>query len=267
MNCALFLRKAEPDAAGDNYHAEFSRAGFECTSIPVLGVSLYPDIVLPNQIRIMSLDQLSCIIAAYYAAVIVTSKNSAAALASLDRESPPTGHPEIKCFAVGKQTAERLQSLGAGWAVCCDPETKNAASLAEFIISSHDASCSKPYLFLCGQKRRDTIKQTLVNARLSVDEVIVYSTTPLDFSEQFSIWSSHVEKYERKIACFFSPSGVDAALDELLPLLSDSWILACIGSTTYDHLMQQKGVERSLHVVCADKPTPSYLLRAIMEKM
>ncbi|CAG8796624.1 26964_t:CDS:2, partial [Dentiscutata erythropus] len=143
-------------------------------------------------------------------------------------------------FVVGKATSKvaddlKFNTLGLN--------SGNAESLAEYIIQFHSQHNTQnfhqnelPLLFLTGDKRLDKLPTRLSQAGIKLEELLVYETKP---DENFSIELENIVKKDKQIdwIVFFSPSGVDVALKNLMKL--DLWKtvkIASIGKTTGSYL-------------------------------
>ncbi len=179
---ALLLREAcEPDP----YVAALDAVGFAARCVPVL------------RFEPVERSQLAETMAqaGNYAGLILTSPRAADALHGLDlaawRENPT--------FVVGPATAERARTLGLR------PEGEEAGQADDLATAILAHRFDRPLLFLCGDRRRDTLPERLRAAGLALEERVVYRTL-LDASalraeaDGLTAW-----------VVFFSPSGVEAA--------------------------------------------------------
>ncbi|CAG8617623.1 22889_t:CDS:2, partial [Racocetra persica] len=137
----------------------------------------------------------------------------------------------------------------------------NSESLAEYIIQFHSENnpTALSLLFLTGDKRLDKLPTRLSEVGIKLEELLVYETRP---DENFSTEMVNIVKNNRQMdwIVFFSPSGVDVALESLMKL--DLWKtvkIACIGKTTGDYL-EKNGIK--VHVI-SPKPEPESLACSI----
>ncbi|CAG8692418.1 12623_t:CDS:2 [Cetraspora pellucida] len=163
-------------------------------------------------------------------------------------------------FVVGKATAKAADDLNLN---TLGLKSGNSESLAEYIIQFHGESnpTALPLLFLTGDKRLDKLPTRLSEAGIKLEELLVYETRPYG---NFSTELENIVKKNRQIdwIVFFSPSGVDVALENLMKL--DLWKtvkIACIGKTTGDYL-EKNGIK--VHVI-SPRPEPESLTCSINE--
>ncbi|KAL3662955.1 hypothetical protein V7S43_011901 [Phytophthora oleae] len=200
-----------------------------------------------------------------YSGILVTSPRSAIAVANvvdgLDTGLKLKVLEKLRAkpvFSVGAATSRELLPLGV---VCKGDDAGSADVLSEYL--HHDdvlpADCKeKPMMFLCGDKRRDTLPDSFRSRGLPLEELVVYQTCA-------------VQNVEFPAECkvpdwivFFSPSGLKVVKD--LPLPWESIRKAAIGKTTATALHEH--AEATEHFfweadVTAPKPKPDSLAGAI----
>lgn len=231
----ILLRSA--DAPPDPYVAAFEHAGREAVCEPVLAFTFPRQAALRD--RLTRRD--------HYAGLIATSPRVAAALDRVFTERSElaqTWHG-APAYAVGPKTAARVEALGLR---SRGAEAGDAAALADRIVG--DAP-SAPLLFLCGNRRRDTLPTRLREGDVPFDELVVYETHPRDSldlpSSTGSTWLA-----------FFSPSGLEA-VRQAEAVDPAEYRIAAIGPTTAGAL-EESGL--SVEAVAA-KPSPEGLVAAI----
>ncbi|MEZ4703444.1 MAG: uroporphyrinogen-III synthase [Rhodothermales bacterium] len=147
-------------------------------------------------------------------------------------------------FAVGPATARLLAA--AGFAPVGE-ESGEASRLARQVVRRETAH---PWLFLCGNRRRDALPGQLVAAGVPFEECLVYRTVDLEPD-----WRAYAVP---TWMAFFSPSGVLHAA----PALPDTWRAvraAAIGPTTAEALKTAGWMPEAI----AAAPTPAALATAI----
>jgi len=238
----VLLRSADEP---DRYLAAFRENDMRAVCEPVLTFAF------PNQERLAShLEDVD-----RYAALVATSPRVGTALDRLfaDQEDLAARWRGAPAFAVGPKTAERVQEVGL---VTRGADAGNAAALAEQIAA---AVPSGPLLFLCGNRRRDTLPNQLREADLAFDELVVYEaqtcrdlTLPLSQEPPGSPW-----------LVFFSPSGLEAV--EQAPSVDSKQLrdtrIAAIGSTTGGALAEAGWTVEAV----AAEPSPDALVEAICD--
>ncbi|KAL4141040.1 hypothetical protein PRNP1_014163 [Phytophthora ramorum] len=166
-----------------------------------------------------------------YSGILVTSPRSAIAVdnvvngldAGLKRQVLDKLRA-IRVFSVGAATSRELLPLGV---VCQGDDAGSADLLAEYLHQDGvlPANCKdKPMVFLCGDKRRDTLPNSFRSRGLPLEELVVYQTCAVhdvEFPAECKIPDWIV---------FFSPSGLKVVKD--LPLPWESIRKASIGKTT-----------------------------------
>ena len=230
----LFRAPAERDP----YEAALEKAGFRCRSIPVL------DFEYVNQ------EALRKMLAhpKRYGGLLLTSPRAAEALAEALTWLPNQVATWIvkPTFAVGPRTSEQLRQLGF------QPQGEhagNAERLAD-VLEEKANEIDGPLLFLCGNRRRETLPERLRRSGIAFKECVVYHTrtqADLEIPDEAPDWM-----------VFFSPSGVEGVLrtSEV-----ETWRtrVAAIGPTTSEAL-KQAGLPAD---VTAGTPTPEALVQAV----
>ncbi|NBB75309.1 MAG: uroporphyrinogen-III synthase [Bacteroidetes bacterium] len=228
----VLLRSASgPD---DAYVRAFEAAGFQARCVPVLTFRFPRQAALRDRLARPS----------RYAGLIATSPRAVRAIEQAGPDEPFWAHWTSKpAYAVGPKTAAALRALGVAPQ---GEDTGRAAALASMI-----AKTEKPYLFLCGNRRRDTLPAALQEAGTPYEELIVYETHPraaIDLPDPDSgDW-----------IVFFSPSGIEAlaaASAEAVP----AYRVAAIGPTTAAALRDHGWPPEAV----AEAPAPSSLVAAL----
>ncbi|TPX36296.1 uroporphyrinogen-III synthase [Synchytrium microbalum] len=267
MNQILFLRaqtESEPGEAPtpDEYETAASDAGYSSTCIPILSSNLVES-KLAELDRIL-LEQPEC------RGIIATSKRGVEALqtcigriASRRVEwTCESSWKQIPVYTVGPSTARIITQCGF---TPLGSDTGRAAKLAKLIISDteKESSTTSPYIMLCGDKRRDELPSQLTNAKIPFMELIVYETGPNPVFEQELVKTYEgTDVSQPAWIVFFSPSGVDFALE---PLKRQVWWqdvrIGAIGPTTSARLKQ---LDLKVDVE-SPKPTAIDLIQAIRD--
>ncbi len=235
----VLLRASDPS---DPYEAVLEAAGFDVRSRPVLAFSP----VAPERLA-AALARPEA-----YAGLVVTSPRAVAAIRGCypDPGRLPAGWREKPVYAVGPRTAAAVRALG--WTPVGE-EAGSGAALASIIITAaeHGAEgAARPYLFLCGDRRRDDVPHRLTAAGLAVEECVVYRT--------------HVRAGVKLPPAspggwlvFFSPSGVETVHPG--EVRASGWRVAAIGPTTA-RALAEAGIPAS---AVAAEPTPEALRDAL----
>ena len=173
-----------------------------------------------------------------YSNYIFTSKNAVKVFLN---QSERLEKSKFRAYCVGEKTKAHLEENG----VKVVEMAQNASELAEILVKNHQ---NESFLFLCGNKRRDELPETLTKNNVQYKELEVYRThlNPKAFQRDFDG------------VLFFSPSGIRSYLLE--NSLGNS-ILFCIGETT-----AAEAQKHSKNIITANKPTvENVLVQAIKE--
>lgn len=200
-----------------------------------------------------------------YSGILITSPRSAIAVVNvvngLDEELKHQILEKLRVktvFSVGAATSRELLPLGV---VCQGDDAGSAEVLSEYL--HHDGvlpvDCKdKPMMFLCGDKRRDTLPDSFRSRDLPLEELVVYQTCAV----KNAAFPSECKVPDWIV--FFSPSGLKVVKD--LPLPWESIRKAAIGKTTatalreHAHATEQSFWEAD---VTAPKPKPESLASVI----
>lgn len=202
--------------------------------------------------------------------IIITSKRCANLLSQLCAGSEPVRQYVLLChiFCIGFATMECLSSHVDGRHLF---HAKNVEELVPHIVAHTDPARSQacPLLFLCGNKRLETLPRLLQEHGIRYKEAVVYETVPATPSELQAAWTAlHDDAPHSQpagtgstaapsVMVFFSPSGVRAVMGcpaIASPLLGPGstprLIAVAIGATT-GQALRDAGVRRVW-----DAPTP-----------
>ncbi|MFB6272214.1 MAG: uroporphyrinogen-III synthase [Salinibacter sp.] len=236
----ILLRSAD---APDRYQRAFAEAGVRAVCEPVLTFAF------PNQQALA--DHLGR--HDRYGALVATSPRSATALRRLFEEQADLAEAwqDTPAFAVGPKTARRLQEVGL------QPRGEDAGdaeALADRIV---EAAPSTPLLFLCGNRRRETLPDRLRAADVSFEELIVYETRT---RQDLTLPPSRGASAETWLV-FFSPSGLEAVQQADTTDLG-TYRVAAIGPTTAGALEEAGYAVEAV----AREPSPDALVTALEDE-
>ena len=200
----------------DPFEAAFQEAGFQVSSVPVLSY------VMVNQEQLRTALEHPDV----YSGLVLTSPRAVQALDEalcwLPSETALWHTKPV--FVVGPRTAADVRAIGF------DPagaDSGSAHQLADYLVA---ASFSAPLLYLCGNRRRDTLSSRLQTASIPFEELCVYETHLRTDAKLDDIAPGDW-------VVFFSPSGIEAVVN-----MKGSGVLdgrkAAIGPTTADALRQ-----------------------------
>ena len=200
-----------------------------------------------------------------HSCVICTSRRSSEIVAHVLSSRTTQQQNEVitalPCFAVGPSTATPLREAGQQ---VFGEDAGTAANLAALVIEHYTLAVENapqiqsppPYVFVCGESRRNTLPLALAEQSVPFIEIIAYRTeamSSLSWPDAAPDWM-----------VFFSPAGVRAAFSVEPP---SGWDLrgvrhAAIGPTTAACLSEEFGV--SVNVV-ATKPTARNLANEMLQ--
>eukprot|EP01134_Creolimax_fragrantissima_P007353 CFRG7353T1 len=249
----LLLTGAVGDYVNCKYDQELVKRGMKSVIVHPFSFSYC------NQGKVRAIFQVS---ANEHSAIIITSKRAASVLEEvmLSLNSDLDDHKHLPVYVVGPATSTIVESLG--FTDIRGRESGSAASLATILeehIRTNVLCPQKPIVFLCGDKRREDIPQTLSALEVPATVLTVYSTgcnANLD-----SNLSDTLAQTQIHWAVFFSPSTVEYCLSSLLQL-DNNIRLAAIGPTTAER-MKDFGV--SVEAV-SKSPTPSCLAETLRQE-
>ncbi len=240
----LLLRSG--DTAADNppgqgaacpWEAALQAAGFEVATRPPLDF----EYEAPETLRRLANRLEPC------AGWIFTSSRAVAAFgkAVAANAAQRNAWSAKKVFAVGPRTAAALRSLGY------EPEGEASGSAEQLARHILQQAVGGPLLFLCGDRRRDTLPAILREGGIATEEIVVYRTR----LRTLRAWPGHKKP---DWVVFFSPSGFEALLQS--PGLSLKGLaIAAIGSATAEAVRAQGFLVRAV----AEEPAPEALAQAL----
>jgi uroporphyrinogen-III synthase len=260
----------------DAYEAVLRAAGHAAVFLPVLSFKFKVDLareVRPRPLFVLAsphprlrlinscyLQRLSEV--ARFAAVAVTSPRAASVLVEALRGGEAADLVAARAcpiYALGGKSYELLAESGLdlclkGTGASC------SADLADALIFGLREATGRPaVLFLCGNKRLDTLPDALKAGGLDFEEVAVYDSVPCESSTIESAW---VAAAAGAAVVFFSPSGLETVLtapSAVAALTSGANAAVAIGETTAAALARA-----GLRVAAtAPSPDPGGVLAAI----
>ncbi|XP_061184789.1 uroporphyrinogen-III synthase-like isoform X2 [Saccostrea echinata] len=225
----VILFKSGTSDDNDPYLKILDRHGFRGHCIPILDFN-FINLVQYGQL-LKKLDK--------YLAIVFTSPRAVQAtqmvLSSVD--IPLSFIKKVKCYTVGKATAQAAKKLGFDPSGEC---TGNAQLLSEFIVQDSECAENREVLFPCGNLCRDVIRETLMAHIFRLEEIKVYETIAKEdiYDELFMVTKSKVPIHSMVM---FSPSGVPVLINTLrkFPQLSfNSLKILAVGPTTESELQK-----------------------------
>jgi uroporphyrinogen-III synthase len=232
----ILLRSADDP---DPYVQAFSAVGFHAICRPVLRFSFPSDQALAERLRRPDA----------YGGIVATSPRVGRALQRIFDDEGTT-HAEWEgapAYAVGPKTAAELRALSFE---VRGEDTGTAAALAAAIAADVPPA---PLLFLCGDRRRDTLPTRLAEEEIAFEELVVYEThsrTDLTLPPpDDDTWLA-----------FFSPSGLEAVQHAEADGSLRDYHRAAIGPTTAEALSDAGLAPEAV----ASSPSPDGLVNAIL---
>lgn len=226
----------------DPFRKAFEAADWGVVAVPVLSYEAVNKEEL--EAKLEDADQWAgLIITSPRASDLVADVMSQAGASASDWKSKP-----IVC--TGKRTAAGVAAFTDHLVI---PEEKTAVGVGGEVVAISD---SRPWLFVCGNLRRDTLPQYLESASVSYEELIIYQTRPRKEVDLKSLQPDWL--------VFFSPSGVE--------VIRENWPtqwrkkrpqLAAIGPTTEEAM---KGTGWQVAATAA-APEPNALVEALQRAL
>jgi uroporphyrinogen-III synthase len=173
---------------------------------------------------------------------------------------------EHRLYVIGSATLTLAKSLGfkniEGYG------SKTALELIDIISRTVTDLNELPFLFLCGDKRSDSIPQWFKEKNIGLNEFIVYKTVPISSNFIKSELLKHLEPLDVKLfwIVFFSPSIVKLVYPIIQDIIAHHslWFrikFASIGPTTSSSLREHNCIE----LYEASQPTLESLKQVIHE--
>ncbi|KAJ7650377.1 tetrapyrrole biosynthesis, uroporphyrinogen III synthase [Roridomyces roridus] len=271
MSSNVLLLRA-PSQDSDPYHSILTAAGYNPFSVPVLETAF------------TNLGQLSRIMRRgpqkHYAAVIITSgraceawRNTVDVLENDQLRDIDSSWSTTPFYVVGKTTVSLLRAIGSAHPhspfspVDIRGESSGTSEqLAKFILSDLGSSPPVlPFLYLTGDKNRETLPEILRGGNVGLNPLQVYRTQGSStFAEDLKLALESHREFNSAWIVFFAPSAAEFVLPHLrrhFDLSSPIVRIASIGPTTAAFLKEKLDME--VHAV-AEKPTPECLLQAMV---
>ena len=232
----ILLRSADDP---DPYVQAFSEVGFHAVCRSVLRFSFPNEQALAERLRRPDA----------YGGLVATSPRVGRALQRIfdDEGTTHAGWEGATAYAVGPKTAEELRAFSFD---VRGEESGTAAALATAIAEDEPSS---RLLFLCGNRRRDTLPTRLQEEGIAFEELVVYETharTDLTLPPPGDdTWLA-----------FFSPSGLEAVQHAEADGSLEDYHRAAIGPTTAEALTDAGLAPEAV----ASSPSPEGLVSAIL---
>lgn len=208
-------------AADERYERAFQRSQGEAPRAHIAFQVHFVDVLTFAFVHAQALENALLHLESY-SGILVTSPRGAIAItravnALVDQEGEATQEPLLEklralpVYSVGSATSRELDGLGI---TCLGEDSGSAEVLSEYLHQEGvlpEESKRKPMLFVCGEKRSDTLPESFRQRNLPIEELTVYKTcavTHIQLPEQCTLpqW-----------VVFFSPSGLNAMKKVDLP--------------------------------------------------
>ncbi len=227
----ILFRQSHSD---DEYEAVFQQAGWQVKSIPVLTFQYKNEDELRTRMQEAG-------------GLIITSPRAGNLAGKILKDDLTLRQmwENRPIVSIGRRSAEKLVDAGIAPLIAANA---TGGGLAAEVIQ---ISTGSPWLFVCGNLRRDELPDRLDEAGVPFEELEVYETL---MREDLSL-----ELFEQPDwVVFFSPSGLETVKPQW-PLIWKDVKMAAIGSTTATAI-QNAGWPVS---AISEKPTPESLLNAV----
>ncbi|WP_022836736.1 uroporphyrinogen-III synthase [Salisaeta longa] len=224
------LLRSAASSTSDPYVQAFAQDGWTASCHPVLRFTFPQQEALEAELAR----------AARYGALLVTSPRAVRALEQAWEGQAPSAWRAKPAYAVGPKTAQALRALGLR------PVGHDAGSARQ--LASRLKATDAPFLFLCGNRRRDTLPNALREQGLSYTEQVVYHThlrTDVTLPDTVD-WIAVFSPSGRKA---LAASGIDPS----------AYQIAAIGPTTAAALREASCTVAAV----AASPSPAALQQAV----
>ncbi|KAJ3011152.1 hypothetical protein HKX48_006997 [Thoreauomyces humboldtii] len=271
----IILLRSEPTAAQTDYTRPFISAGFSPSYVPALAKHPSPSPRSSNnslsELPSPQLHDLLTTRIDSFSSLIITSARGITALSdaltSCDDVELAARWRTLPLWVVGPATASAARQ--SGFETVLGSEAGSAAELGDRIVSTFNTAPtdSRPMLFLAGDKARVDLPTRLERGGISLEQVTVYVTLAnptLEADLSACLSAIDVETGAGLWFAFFSPSGVDAALEAVKHATEGKGFnvkLASIGPTTSGRLREVAEVVSAE----ATRPAPDALVHAILD--
>ena len=198
-----------------------------------------------------------------YDSLIITSRNTVSILNDILRKHNIREVPHISTYIISDKNKNNL------WFECKTVISANgyAKDLCEKMEKDIHAGKIKNVLFVCGDKRLNTIPNFLNKHNINFDELKVYKTDHGTSKEIGEKITNVVETYKKIYFVFFSPSGIES-FKNMFDCETNNHIwdndriqFVSIGTTTAESLKEMKK-----DVIIADLPEDKYIFECISNK-
>ncbi|MCR9065598.1 MAG: uroporphyrinogen-III synthase [Cytophagales bacterium] len=172
------------------------------------------DGLTPKEFRQQKIDILE------HTAIIFTSRNAVDHFFRLCEGLRIEIPIDMKYFCISEQTANYLQKYITIRKRKIFFGTRTAADLEPLIVKHK----KEKFLFPCSNIRIDSIPDMMERNNIPLTEAIIYETGPADLSDLTNVF------YD--VICFFSPSGIEALVQNFPEWEQKNTRLAAFGPTT-----------------------------------
>ncbi|XP_044743336.1 uroporphyrinogen-III synthase-like, partial [Chrysoperla carnea] len=244
----LILKSQDDSVENDNYVEYLTKNNLIVKFLKVL-VFVYKNLDILSEKLTKSDD--------YHGVIFTSPRAIFACHEAIQNESLMSKWKDKQNYVIGEKSQSlALNLLGLN---CSGQESGNAINLAKIIIS--DVSGTKqPFLFPCGNIKRDVLKTELQKEDIHLEEVTIYETIKNpDIETEFGKITENFTRIP-EVFVYFSPSGVQSTKNIIERLgIQHSLKFIAIGPTTAEEITKI-GWELSGF---AEKPTPESLLKTI----
>ena len=195
-----------------------------------------------------------------YDSLVITSRNTVSILDNILKKHKIKQIPHISTYIISEKNMMNLPFT------CKSVVSANgyAVDLCDRMKKDIQDGNIKNVLFLCGNKRLNTIPDFLNQHKMNFNELKIYDTINLISKENEEIIKKIIDKYKRTYLVFFSPTGIESFKNMFDVDRNDHiWnndkvVFASIGTTTAKPLQEMKK-----KVVIADLPEHTYIFESI----
>ncbi|AWV99037.1 uroporphyrinogen-III synthase [Arcticibacterium luteifluviistationis] len=188
-----------------------------------------------------------------HTAIIFTSRNAVDHFFRLCADLRIEMPIDMKYFCISEQTANYLQKYITIRKRKIFSGTRTAADLEPFLAKNK----KEKFLFPCSNIRNDSIPDMMERNGIALTEAIIYETGPADLSDLTEVF------YD--VICFFSPSGVQALVQNFEGWKQKNTRLAAFGSTTAQAI-QDEGLILDIQAPLPNAPSMTGALEVYIKE-
>lgn len=236
----------------DQTYVDTFKTRYETLFFDLIKITPYNQLLLTS---VLTSDKIKT-----YDTIVITSKNTVSILNDVLKKNQIDEIPHISTYIISDKNMKNL-GFKCKNVVAANGYAKDLCIRMEDDI--HNGKI-KNVLFLCGNKRLNTIPNFLNKHGVRFDELKIYKTNSITSQQTKKDVLDVIEKYKKVYLVFFSPSGV-ASFKNMFDPETDLYIwhqskvkFVSIGTTTAQPLQDVKK-----EIIVSRLPEPKYIFESI----